>query len=63
LSCVGDQTRWREVELFLGAVEHRLGRPDFGLANGRRRLDIHDHRMLQIDEIIVGVGITGDRVG
>ena len=38
------------VELFRRAVEHRLGRADFLLANGRRRLDVHDHRMLQIYE-------------
>jgi hypothetical protein len=53
----------RDVELFSRSVEHRLGRANFRLANGCRRLDIHNHRMLQIDEVIVGVGITGDRVG
>ena len=57
---VGDQARRGEVELFSRAVEHRLGRADFRLANGRRRLDIHNHRMLQVDEIVVGIGITGD---
>jgi hypothetical protein len=53
---IGDQARRGDVELFSRAVEHRLGRADFGLTNGRRRLDVHDHRMLQIDEIVVGVG-------
>jgi hypothetical protein len=38
-------------------------RADLRLANGRRRLDIHSHRMLEIDEIVVGVGISGDGVG
>ena len=63
VAAIRDQARRREVELFSRAVEHGLGRADFGLTNGRRRLDVHDHRMLQIDEIVVGIGITGDRVG
>jgi hypothetical protein len=60
---IGDQARRSDFELFGRAVEHHLGRADFGLANGRRRLDVHDHCMLQIDEIVVGIGITGDGVG
>ena len=60
---IGDQARRSDFELFGRAVEHRLGRADFGLANGRRRLDVHDHWMLQIDEVVVGIGITGDGVG
>ena len=60
---IGDQTRRSDLELFNRAVEHRLGSADFGLTNGRRRLDVHDHCMLQIDEVVVGIGITGDRVG
>ena len=55
---VGDQARRGDVELFSRAVEHRLGRADFGLTNGRRRLDVHDHRMLQIDKVVVGIGVT-----
>jgi hypothetical protein len=47
----------------IGAVEHRLGGADFGLMNGRRRLDVHDHRMLEIDEVVVRISITGDGVG
>jgi hypothetical protein len=57
---IGDQARRGEVELFGRAVEHRLGRADFRLANGRRRLDVHDHRVLQVDEIVVRISITGD---
>ena len=55
---VGDQARRLDVEL-LGAVEHRLGRPDLRLPNGGRRLDVDDHRMLQVDEIIIGIGVDG----
>ena len=58
---IGDQTRRRDIELLGRAVDHRLGRADFGLANGRRHLDVHDHRVLQIDEVVVGIGITGER--
>jgi hypothetical protein len=46
-----------------GAIEQRLGRPDFRLPDGRRRLDVDDHRMLEIDAIIVGIGINGGGVG
>jgi hypothetical protein len=60
---IGDHARQGEVELFSRSVEHGFGRANFRLANGCRRLDIHNHCMLQIDEIVVGVGITGDRVG
>ena len=45
-----------ETEPFARAVEHRAWPRHFGLANGRRRLDVHDHRMLEIDEVVVGVG-------
>jgi hypothetical protein len=57
------QARRNDFELFRRAVEHCFGRADLRLANGRRRLDIHSHRMLEIDEIVVGVGISGDGVG
>jgi hypothetical protein len=36
---------------------------DLCLAHRRRRLDIQNHRRLQIDEVIVGIGITRDGVG
>jgi hypothetical protein len=42
---------------------HRHGRANLSLTNGRRRLDVHDHRMLQIDEIIASISITGDGDG
>jgi hypothetical protein len=45
------------------AVEHRLGRADFSLANGGRRLDVHDHRMLEIDKVVVGIGVDRRLVG
>ena len=54
---IGDQARRGDIELFGRAIDHCLGRADFGLANGCRRLDVHDHRVLQIDEIVVGVGV------
>ena len=63
VTCIGDQARRSDFELFGGAVEHRLGRADFGLANGRRRLDVHNHRRLEIDEIVVGIGVDRRLVG
>src|SRR3984885_809914 len=32
-------------------------------ANGHRRLDIHDHRMLEIDKVVVGIGVDRRLVG
>ena len=63
VAAIGDQARRGDVEPASRAVEHCFGCADFRLANGRRRLDIHDHRMLQIDEVVVRISITGDRVG
>jgi hypothetical protein len=60
---IRDQARRGDVKLFGRAVDHRLRGRDLCLAHRRRRLDIHDYRMLQIDEVIVGVGISGDGVG
>ena len=33
-------------------VEHCFSRANFRLSNSARRLDIHNHRMLQIDEVV-----------
>jgi hypothetical protein len=35
-----------------------LAAPTFGLANGRRRLDVRHHSMLEIYEIVVGIEVT-----
>ena len=60
---IGDQARRSDFEVFSRAVEHCLGRSDFSLANGRRRLDVHDHRMLEIDKVVVGIGVDRRLVG
>ena len=52
-----------DIELLGGTVEHRLGPSDLRLPNGGRRLDLHDHRMLQIDKINIGIGVNGSGVG
>ena len=44
---VGDQARRREIKSLSRAIEHGLGRADFGLASGGRRLDVHDHRVFK----------------
>ena len=33
------------------------------MPDGRRRLDVLDHRMLEIDEVVVGIGIHSGAVG
>jgi hypothetical protein len=57
------QTGRGDFELIGGAVDHRLGRPNLRLAQRCRRLDVHDHRMLQVDEGVVGIGVDGGAVG
>jgi hypothetical protein len=60
---VSRQTGWSDFELIGRAVDHRPGRADLGLSNGRCRLDVHDHRILQVDEVLVGMGVDGGAVG
>src|SRR6266567_17137 len=43
-------------EALLGAFDHGLGRANFGLADGARRLDVHDDAGLHVNQIIVGIG-------
>ena len=57
---IGDQARRSDFELFGRAVEHRLGR---AFTSAWRTVvvafDVHDHCMLQFDELVFRVGITG----
>jgi hypothetical protein len=45
-----------DVEALLGAFDHGLGRANLGLADGPRRLDVHDDAELHVNQIIVGIG-------
>ena len=43
---------------------HRnFSKPRDGLANGGRRLNVHDHRILQVDKMIIGIGVDRSGVG
>ena len=44
-----------QVEPGLHAAQHGACRTDFGLSNGPRGLDIHDHAMIRVDQVIVGI--------
>ena len=56
---VGRQTRGPGVEPVGRARDHRLGRRDLGLPHRGCGFHIHDHRMLQINQIVVGIGVEG----
>lgn len=53
-------------------LDHPLGRGHFGLAHRRACLDIHDHSIVDVDQVVGGVaeigavavrlGITGRRI-
>jgi hypothetical protein len=60
---IANQARGRDVELLGRAIDHRLGSCDSRRVNGRRRLDIHERCVLQVDKIVVGIGVEGRRVG
>ena len=56
---VGGQALGGDPEPLGGAVDHGLGRRDLRLAHGGGGLHVHDHRVLQVDQIVVGVGVDG----
>lgn len=43
----------------IGAVDHRLRRPNLRLPDGSGRLDVDDHAVIGVDQIIGGVGEEG----
>src|SRR5262249_36564724 len=45
-----------DVKALLGALDHSPGRAHLGLADGARRLDVHDDAGLHVNQIIVRVG-------
>ena len=53
---IGHQTRRRDLEALGGALDH-LGRRDFRLTHTGVGLHIRDHRVFEIDQIVVGMGI------
>jgi hypothetical protein len=45
-----------EVEAVDRPFDHALGRPHLGLADGGGRLDVHDDPMVEVDEVVGGLG-------
>lgn len=56
---VGDQPFWPEAEAVAHPVNHRPHRSDFGLADRTGGLDIKDHAVVGIDQVIGGIGEIG----
>src|SRR6185437_13571265 len=45
-----------ETKSLFGPLNHCSGGTHLGLADGARRLDIDNHSVLHIDQIVVGIG-------
>jgi hypothetical protein len=55
--------RGGHVEPIGGALDHRLGRRDRRLTHGRSGFDVHDYRVLQIDQIALAApGVDQRRI-
>jgi hypothetical protein len=55
VSRVRDQAFGMEIKLLFDPLQHRLCRPDFGLSDRSGRLDIDDHTVICVDQIVVGI--------
>jgi len=55
--CVSDEALGLEVEARLDPIDHRLGGLDFGGAVCRCGLDVDDHTVLGVDEVVRRVRI------
>ena len=53
---VANQPGRVEIEAFARALDHPLGRRHLGLADRRRRLDIDDDRVVDIDQVVGRIG-------
>jgi hypothetical protein len=53
----GTQVRRGDVKPIGSTVDHRFGGGYLRLAHGCRRLDVHDHGMPTVDEIIIRIGV------
>ena len=53
---VGDQAFGMQVEPGLHPIQHGLGRSDLGLPDRPRGLDIDDHGVIRVDQVVGGIG-------
>jgi hypothetical protein len=54
LGAVGGQECGLDAEARLGSLQHCARRSDLGLPNGPRRLDVDDHTVVGVDQIVGG---------
>ena len=53
---VGREPLGPEIVPLLDPFDHRACRPDLRLPDGRRRFYIHDYSVIEVDQIVGGVG-------
>ena len=63
IGCVGGQPLRLEIEALLCSIQHRLGRGNFIIGASRRRLDIDDHGILNVDEVVQPIAELHPLVG
>ena len=59
IGAVGGQPLGLEAEAVLGALDHGARRADLGLADRRGRLDVDDDGVVEVDQVVGGVGEEG----
>ena len=59
VSGIGHQLLGPQAEALLRALDHPALGGHLGLAHRGCRLDIDDHRMVEVDQIVGGVGVEG----
>jgi hypothetical protein len=52
LNCIGRQPIWLQIKAFFGAFDHHLGGRDLVIGARWRRLDIDNHCVLDVDQIV-----------
>ena len=60
---VGSQALGLDAKPLRGAHDHGLGCRHLGLAYGGRGLHVHDDGVLEVDEVVVAVGVAGRTAG
>src|SRR3954467_8802703 len=53
---IGGETPGGKIKAVTSSRDHGFGGSDFGLAYGSRGLDINDHGVIEINQVVGGVG-------
>jgi hypothetical protein len=51
IAAIANQPLWLQADALISAFDHPALRRHFGLADRGRRLSVHDHGMIEVDQI------------